>query len=78
MDFLKKFWPRAFKADDVATMIINIIIYLVVGAIAGLLIGILSNIPVVKLVTGIAGALVDIYCLVGIVLSVLKFCKVVK
>ena len=37
MDILKKIFPGAFGVKDVVSMIIRIVIYVVVGAIAGVL-----------------------------------------
>ncbi len=78
MDFLKKFFPFSFKATEIVSLIVSIIIYLVIGVVGGLVIGLLANIPVVNLICGILGALLDIYGLVGIVLSILVFVKVIK
>ena len=45
MDQLKKFFPWSFKALDVKALVIAIIIYIVIGFIGGLIIGLLSIIP---------------------------------
>jgi hypothetical protein len=67
MDLLKKFWPSAFKVaeKDVKDLIVKIVIYLIGSLIAGV-------------VLGLIGSIVEIYCLVGIVLVVLKFLGIVK
>ena len=78
MDTLKKFFPHAFKAADVKSLVISIIIYLVIGFIGGLIIGLLSAIPFIGWLFSIVGALVDLYTLVGIILAVLFFAKVLK
>ena len=80
MDTLKKVWPTAFnvKKKDVASLIIQILILLVIGIIAGVLIGVLAHLPIIKWIVGIAGALIELYCIVGIVLCVLNFCDVLK
>ena len=79
MEFLKKFFPRSFShSNTVAQVIITAIIYLVVGAVASVAIGILSYIPVVNLIVGILGSLVSIYCFVGIVVSILVYLKVIN
>ena len=51
---------------------------LVAGAIAGALIGILAKIPVVGVIIGIFGGLIGLYCLIGIILEILLFAKVLK
>lgn len=79
MDMLKKFFPYSFQAKkDIAALVINIIVYIVVGAVAGLLIGILAKIPVLGVIIGLVGGLVDLYVLIGLVLSVLDYLKVLK
>lgn len=80
MDFLKKYWPTPFKIKekDVASFIIQLIIFIVVCAVVGFLIGLLSGIPIVKIIVPIIGAIVEIYGLVGIILCILKFLGIVK
>ncbi|MBE6631772.1 MAG: hypothetical protein E7623_03640 [Ruminococcaceae bacterium] len=79
MDLLKKIFPFSFaEKKDIAALIINIIIYIIVAAIAGVLIGILVKIPVIGFIIGLVGGLVDLYALIGIVLSCLDYFKVLK
>lgn len=87
MDILKKLFPFSFgKKADVAALIINIILHLVVGLIAAAIIGlasmVLSVIPVIGGILawaiGVIAALVDLYVVIGIVLSVLDYCKILK
>ncbi len=78
MDALKKIFPLSFGAKEVAELVIKIIIYVVVGAIIGVAIGLLAKIPVINLVTGIVGALVEIYVLAGIVITFLDYFKILK
>ena len=84
---MKKYFPLSFKnTSDPIGMIVSIIIYLVIGAVAGFLIwfaGMLGGwIPVVGAVLGwvlrIVSIIVDIYVLAGIVISVLAFLGIVK
>ena len=79
MDTLKKFFPFSFKAKDgIGALIINVIIYLVIGALIGIAIGILAKVPLVGWIVGICGGLVDLYIFIGIILSILDYCKVLK
>lgn len=76
MDFvnkIKKYFPFTATEKDVKALVVAIAIYLVVGIIAGAVIGLLSVVPFIGILFGIIGALVDIYCLVGIVFSILDF-----
>jgi hypothetical protein len=80
MDILKKVFPFAFNAkkNDVASLVIAILIFLVIGIVGGFVIGLCAHIPVVNILCGIAGGLLDLYAVGGIVLSVLSFCEVLK
>lgn len=78
MDILKKIFPFSFKTDDVAALIVSIIIYLVLVIIGGLAIWLLAKIPVVNILAGTLGALLDLYGVAGIVIAVLTFTKVLK
>ena len=76
MDFInkiKKYFPFTATEKDAKSLVIAIAIYLVVGIIAYVVIDLLSAIPLIGILFGIVGALVDIYCLVGIVLAILDF-----
>ncbi len=78
MDALKKYFPHAFTAKDVKSFIIALIIYAVIAFIGGIVIGLLSALPIVGIVFGIIGWLLEIYITVGVVLSILVFVKVIK
>ena len=83
MEILKKFFPYSFKAKkDVAALIVNIIVYLVAELIAGAIIGlvstILGGIAILAWALGVVGGLVGLYALIGIVLSILDYLKVIK
>jgi len=79
MDALKKIFPLSFKfAKDVANLIIGILIYVVIGAIAPAILGILGFLPVIGWILGIVSSLVGIYCLAGIIIQILVFAKVIK
>ena len=87
MEILKKIFPLSFKfTSDVTHFVIGIIFYVVAGIIFSLL-ATLANfivgwIPVVSdivaLVLSIAGTLVGVYSLAGLVILILVYCKVIK
>ena len=86
MDALKKIFPLSFKkAGSTNDLIVGIIIYVVVSVVAGLVIGfaglLTGWIPLLGTVIGwvlrAVGSVVGLYCLIGIVLLVLKFLKVI-
>ena len=80
MNNLKKFWPTCFKVEEknVVSLIIQLVIFLVICAVVGWLIGILAGIPIIGIIFGLIGALMEIYSIVGIVICVLKFLGTIK
>ncbi len=74
---IKKFFPFSFGISDVTKLVINIVIYIVIAVVGGLILGLLSAIPVVGWLFVILGSLIDLYAFIGIVLAVLSFLKVV-
>ena len=79
MQFLRSLWPTPFKIKkgDVVSLIVQLVIFLVVCAVVGWLIGILAEIPILGIIFTLLGSLMEIYSLVGIVLCVLKFLGIV-
>ncbi len=78
MDILKKIFPTAFKATDVKPLIISLIIYVLIDIVCGFVIGLLAKIPILGIIFSLLGSIVGLYALVGIVLSILVFVKVIK
>lgn len=79
MDMLKKIFPLSFKyLKDVPNLIIGIVLYIVAGAVGGVLIGLLSKIKIIGIIFGIVGGLIDLYVVVGIVILLLAYFKVIK
>ena len=78
MDTLKQLFPHAFKSTETNPLVIAIIIYVVIGVVGGAVVGILSIIPFVGILFSLLGTVVGLYSLIGIVLSVLVFTKVIK
>ena len=77
MDKLTPFFPlnKIVKKDDVASLVIAIVIYVVASTIFGVCLGFLGWIPVVGILIGIVGTLVWIYSIIGIVFAVMDFIK---
>lgn len=78
MDMIKKFWPISLKAVDVKSLVITIVICLVADFVCGLVIGLLSAIPLIGVIFSIIGWVAGIYFLVAIVLAILNFLGVLK
>ena len=80
MDFLKKYWPTPFKIErkNLSSFLIQLIIFVVICAVVGVLFGVLGSIPILGIIFWIFGSLLEIYSIVGIVLCVLVFLDVIK
>ena len=78
MDMVKKYFPQAFKANDVKSLIIALLIYAVLAVVGGFVIGLLGIIPIIGFIAGILGWLLEIYCTIGAILAILVFLKIVK
>ncbi len=79
MDTLKKLFPLSFKfVGSVANLVIGVLVYLVVGIVGGLIIALTALIPIVNIVCGILGTLLDLYVIAGIIIQFLVHFKVLK
>ena len=78
MHFLKTVFPFSFPPVDVRAFIITLVIYAVVGAAAGLVIGLLSKLWLIGWIFSLVGGLVDLYVLVGIILTVLSYTGLIQ
>lgn len=78
MDTLKKLFPFSFKASEVKELIIAIVVYAVIDILCGLVIGLLSKIPLIGILFSLVGSVIGLYALVGIILAILYFAKVIK
>lgn len=78
MDLLKKVYPNAFKATELKDLIIALVIYVLIDVVCGFVIGLLAKIPLIGILFSILGSVIGLYALVGIILSVLVFVKVLK
>lgn len=75
---MKKVFPHAFKVTEVASFVVTLIIYALVAIVGGSVIGPLAKLPIIGIIFTLVGSLVSLYALVGIVLSILVFVKVLK
>ena len=58
-----------------STLILCIVVYLIISAVAGLAASLLGWIPVVGWVVDVVAWLIGVYCLAGIVLAILDYLK---
>jgi len=76
MDAVKKYFPQAFSAKDVKSLIIALVIYAVIAFVGGLVLDLLGIIPIIGFIASVIGWVLRIYCAVGIILAILVFLKV--
>ncbi len=75
MDKILPLFPLNAKVnkEDVMSLVITIVMYVVAAVIFGLVIGLLGSIPVIGILFKIIGLLAEIYVIAGIILSVYTF-----
>lgn len=78
MDLLKKVFPISFRVSEVVGLVIALIIYVVLDVVCGVIIGFLAGLPIIGILFTLVGSLIGLYGLIGIVLAILVFCKVLK
>ena len=80
MNFLKTVWPTPFKIEkkNTTSFIVQLIIFIVICAVVGALIGLLAKTPIIGFIFGVVGSLLGTYSLVDIVLCVLVYLDIIK
>ena len=80
MDLLRSIWPTPFKIQrkNPVSFVIQLIAFVIICAVVGLLIGVLSAVPIVGIIFWIIGSFMELYSIVGIVLCILVFLDVIK
>lgn len=78
MGALKKLFPLSFKSNSVSSFIISVVLYIIVLLSADFVFGLFTNIAVIGIIFRVIGYLVYFYNVIGIVLSILVFIKVIK
>ena len=78
MDMAKKYFPHAFCAKELNSFIITLVVYILIDVICGFVIGLLAKIKLIGIIFSILGTVVGLYALIGIVLAVLVFLKVIE
>lgn len=78
MDKLKSIFPFSFRGKDIVSLLVSILIYIGIGLVLGVVCWIVGKIPLIGgLASWLIGLIGGIYELVGIVLAVLHFLKIV-
>jgi len=76
VNFLRELFPLSAKVKDVKSLIISILLYIVVSVVTGFVLGFFTAIPLVGTVIGFISRLIDLYCLGGMVISIMILAKV--
>lgn len=72
------YFPISARAKEgVVGLVVAILIYVVVAAIFGWVIGFLGGIALGKIL-GIIGWIFEVYCTIGVIVAILAFLKIVK
>lgn len=78
MNLLKKLFPFSFKATQLSSLLAAVIVCVLVDVVCGWVIGLVAKLPLVGWIFSILGAAIGLYALVGIVVALLVFFKVLK
>ncbi|MBP3369762.1 MAG: hypothetical protein J6L85_03320 [Clostridia bacterium] len=87
MEIVKKIFPLSWAfTKSVGNFVVGIILHLILGTLFGLVAGLAKTlvgwIPVVGdlliWALGVIGSLIGVYALVGLILLILVYCKVIK
>ena len=74
---LRSYFPlnANVRRQELSSLILCVVVYLIISAVAGLAASLLGWLPIVGWVVDIVAWLIGVYCLVGIVLAILDFVK---
>lgn len=78
MDMLKKIFPFSFKFETTQQFVWTIILYVAVNVVVSIVLSFMGRIPFVGWVFSIANYATYLYCLGGIVISILNKVGVIK
>lgn len=78
MQFLKTYFPFSFRPIDTRAFILTIVIYVVLGTVISSVIRVLSYLWLIGWIFRILGSLLDLYMLVGIILTILRFAGLIR
>lgn len=74
---MREFFPLSAAAVTLKSFIFTVIVYIAASALSGFLLGLLTFLPLIGSAISFVSQLIDLYCLAGIVVSVMIFFKVV-
>lgn len=74
---LRQIFARSFGVDTTGSLITTVLTYLIIGGILGLIIKIIGHLPFIGLVTWILGGIVELYVLIGVILALLHYFRII-
>ena len=79
MDKIKQYFPFAFaEKDSTKSLVISVAIQVAIAVVIGAIIGLLKAIPILGVIFGLIGSVVDIYITASVVFTLLDYFKVIK
>ena len=76
MSTLRKLFPRSFAVNSLSSLITTILVYVILNAVLGFVVGILSKIMLVGFVFSVLGGCLGVYFTAAIVVAILRFLNV--
>ena len=73
---MRELFPLSAKVKDVKSLIISILLYIVISVVTGFILNFFTFIPLVGTAIGFISRLIDLYCMGGMVISIMCFAKV--
>ena len=70
MELLKNIFPFSFGVNETKKLVFVLICYVALGTISGIVFGLLGRLWAIGVFFRIAGAIVDMYALIGVVLAI--------
>ncbi len=78
MEFLKNIFPFSFVVNDTRKLVFVLIGYVALGVISGIVFGLLGRLWAIGVFFRIAGAIVDLYALLGAALAVRNYICIIN
>jgi len=75
VNILREFFPLSAKVNNGKSFIITTVLYLIISAVTGFVLNFFVGIPFIGVAIGFISSLIDLYCLAGIVVSILFLSK---
>ncbi len=75
---MHRLFPLSFNLKNGSSLLKSVIIYVVVSVVSGWIGSLLGGIALIGWIVGIAAWLIQIYCVIGLVLAVLSYFRIIK